>query len=86
MCCARTGSVDFSTADMNIDSEDDPIGIVEDIARLVVIAPGHQNTKTLDFSRVFEVWLVRDSNPRRLSQLIYSQFPLAAWVTSHCCF
>jgi hypothetical protein len=26
---------------------------------------------------------VRDSNPRRLSQLIYSQFPLAAWVTSH---
>ena len=30
------------------------------------------------------MWLVRDSNPRRLSRLIYSQIPLAAWVTSHC--
>jgi hypothetical protein len=58
----RTGSVDFSTADVNIASEDNPIGIVENIARLVVMAPGHQNAKTLDFSRVFEVWLVRDSN------------------------
>jgi LacI family transcriptional regulator, repressor for deo operon, udp, cdd, tsx, nupC, and nupG len=29
------------------------------------------------------LWLVRDSNPRRLSRLIYSQIPLAAWVTSH---
>ena len=28
------------------------------------------------------LWLVRDSNPRRLSRLIYSQIPLAAWVTS----
>lgn len=26
-------------------------------------------------------WQVRDSNPRRLSRLIYSQIPLAAWVT-----
>ena len=26
-------------------------------------------------------WRVRDSNPRRQSQLIYSQIPLAAWVT-----
>ena len=26
---------------------------------------------------------MRDSNPRRLSQLIYSQIPLAAWVTRH---
>ena len=32
------------------------------------------------------VWLVRDSNPRRLSQLIYSQFPLATWVTSQAHF
>ena len=29
------------------------------------------------------MWRVRDSNPRRLSQLIYSQIPLAAWVTRH---
>ena len=36
-----------------------------------------------DRSFVF-VWLVRDSNPRRLSRLIYSQIPLAAWVTSQC--
>ena len=28
-------------------------------------------------------WRVRDSNPRRLSRLIYSQIPLAAWVTRH---
>ena len=26
-------------------------------------------------------WRVRDSNPRRLRRLIYSQIPLAAWVT-----
>ena len=26
-------------------------------------------------------WRVRDSNPRMLSSLIYSQIPLAAWVT-----
>ena len=26
-------------------------------------------------------WQVRDSNPRRLSRLIYSQIPLAARVT-----
>jgi hypothetical protein len=45
----RTSSVDFSTADVNIANEDDPIGIVEDIARLVDVAPGHQNAKTLDF-------------------------------------
>ena len=35
-------------------------------------------------SRDITVWLVRDSNPRRLSRLIYSQIPLAAWVTSQC--
>ena len=29
------------------------------------------------------LWRVRDSNPRRLSRLIYSQIPLAAWVTRH---
>lgn len=29
-------------------------------------------------------WQVRDSNPRRLSRLIYSQIPLAARVTCHC--
>jgi hypothetical protein len=34
-------------------------------------------------AEISSMWLVRDSNPRRLSQLIYSQFPLAAWVTSH---
>ena len=28
-----------------------------------------------------ERWQVRDSNPRRLCRLIYSQIPLAAWVT-----
>ena len=27
------------------------------------------------------MWRVRDSNPRMLSSLIYSQIPLAAWVT-----
>jgi hypothetical protein len=27
------------------------------------------------------MWRVRDSNPRRLSRLIYSQIPLAARVT-----
>lgn len=29
------------------------------------------------------LWRVRDSNPRRQCQLIYSQIPLAAWVTRH---
>gem|GEM_PF-4424346 len=29
-------------------------------------------------------WRVRDSNPRRLRRLIYSQIPLAAWVTRQC--
>ena len=29
----------------------------------------------------FVWWRVRDSNPRSLSRLIYSQIPLAAWVT-----
>src|SRR5690606_4016890 len=28
-----------------------------------------------------KTWQVRDSNPRMLSSLIYSQIPLAAWVT-----
>ena len=28
-----------------------------------------------------DLWRVRDSNPRRLRRLIYSQIPLAAWVT-----
>ena len=32
----------------------------------------------------FDLWQVRDSNPRRLSRLIYSQIPLAAWVTCRC--
>ena len=32
------------------------------------------------------LWLVRDSNPRSLRRLIYSQIPLAAWVTSQCAF
>ena len=41
------------------------------------------NTVTCQCWRGHLGWLVRDSNPRRLSQLIYSQFPLAAWVTSH---
>jgi len=36
----------------------------------------------LSVGGAFPMWLVRDSNPRRLSQLIYSQFPLATWVTS----
>ena len=46
-----------------------------------LVSPGQQKTRRL--WRVFHVvWLVRDSNPRRLSQLIYSQFPLATWVTS----
>ena len=41
------------------------------------------NAKNAPIRGVFlVVWLVRDSNPRRLSQLIYSQFPLATWVTS----
>ncbi len=31
----------------------------------------------------FIEWRVRDSNPRRLRRLIYSQIPLAAWVTRH---
>ena len=29
------------------------------------------------------VWAVKDSNLRRLCQLIYSQPPLATWVTAH---
>ena len=32
-------------------------------------------------SRLITWWQVRDSNPRMLSSLIYSQIPLAAWVT-----
>jgi len=33
--------------------------------------------------RIKILWRVRDSNPRRQCQLIYSQIPLAAWVTRH---
>ena len=48
------------------------------------LKPNERPTKqeTPDLSGVSYVWLVRDSNPRRLSRLIYSQIPLAAWVTS----
>jgi hypothetical protein len=35
---------------------------------------------TLNF-RGFSLWRVRDSNPRMRCSLIYSQIPLAAWVT-----
>ena len=43
----------------------------------------HQETKNAPtFVGAFFVWWrVRDSNPRRLRRLIYSQIPLAAWVT-----
>src|SRR4051812_21000220 len=34
-----------------------------------------------DFRGSPGLWRVRDSNPRRLRRLIYSQIPLAAWVT-----
>lgn len=38
--------------------------------------------RPLEF-RGFREWRVRDSNPRMQSSLIYSQIPLAAWVTRH---
>ncbi len=41
-----------------------------------------ETTKAPDH-RGFHTWRVRDSNPRSRRQLIYSQIPLAAWVTRH---
>lgn len=52
--------------------------------------PRQQRTQTrkartmLSGPSVVVWWRVRDSNPRMLSSLIYSQIPLAAWVTRHC--
>ncbi len=40
-------------------------------------------TKIAPVGGYFHSWRVRDSNPRMLSSLIYSQIPLAAWVTRH---
>ena len=39
---------------------------------------GHEKTRTVRSG--FSLWQMRDSNPRRHSQLIYSQPPLAARV------
>ena len=40
-----------------------------------------RNCKARSSARAAGLWRVRDSNPRRLRRLIYSQIPLAAWVT-----
>ena len=39
----------------------------------------HAENRALSWD--FMVWRVRDSNPRSLRRLIYSQIPLATWVT-----
>ncbi len=41
----------------------------------------HVATQVRPMSRLITTWRVRDSNPRSLRRLIYSQIPLATWVT-----
>ena len=43
--------------------------------------PAQRKERARPMAGLFLWWRVRDSNPRMLSSLIYSQIPLAAWVT-----
>ena len=62
-------------------SEGTVVALLRNSSRIPHLLTSPQSRKHPEWG-CFALWLVRDSNPRRLSRLIYSQIPLAAWVTS----